>query len=135
MPSMVSIPTNAEHYLGAFLGCVLLISLWHHLTFVAACSFTGAGLRTMRCLLGTMQENAPKKITVEAIADGANFVGKTIQQERLLNTAKLTCANSPTATAQDPTCNKQSTANITVSKGAVKCSGCIACRSCSSQRF
>jgi hypothetical protein len=64
-----------------------------------------------------MQDQEEKKIIVEAVADGANFVGKSVQQERLNNIAKLTCANSPTAPAQSPNCTKNSSANVLVSKG------------------
>jgi hypothetical protein len=80
----------------------------------AVCSFTGTDQRILRCSLGAMMSKAIKKITVEVLADGKNFVGKSILQENLNNTATLTCANSPTAGTQDPLCTKDSKANTTV---------------------
>jgi hypothetical protein len=61
-----------------------------------------------------MKSKETRKITVEVLANGKNFVGKSILQERLDNTASLSCANSPTAGTQDSKCNKNSKANTTV---------------------
>jgi hypothetical protein len=61
-----------------------------------------------------MKSKEAKKITAEVLANGKNFVGKSVLQERLDNTATLSCANSPIASTQDPKCNKNSKANTTV---------------------
>ncbi|WIA38754.1 hypothetical protein OEZ86_002047 [Tetradesmus obliquus] len=82
----------------------------------SVCSFTGTDRRTMRCSLGSMLSQATRKITVEVLADGKNFAGKSILQELLTNTALLSCANSGTAGSQDPKCDKSSRANTTVLK-------------------